>query len=66
MNEITTQRFQRAVSDSNSSKSVLAEHMCETSHNIASDDSRIITTNNRYGQRLCLEACHVVARPLLP
>ena len=63
MNEITTQRFERAVSNSNSSKSALAEHVCETTHNIARDDSRIITTNNRYGQRLCLEAWHVVASP---
>ena len=47
---------QRAVSNFNSSKSALAEHVCETSHNIAWEDSRIITTNNRYGQRLCLEA----------
>ena len=49
---------QRAVSNFNSSKSALAEHVCETSHNIAWEDSRIITTNNRYGQRLCLEAWH--------
>ena len=35
----------------------------QLSHNIARDDSRIITTNNRYGQRLCLEAWHVVASP---
>ena len=34
----------------------LAEHVCETSHNIAWNDSTTITTNNRYGQRLCLEA----------
>ena len=33
---------QRAVSNFNSSKSALAEHVCETSHNIAWDDSRII------------------------
>ena len=36
---------QRAVSNFNSSKSALAEHACETSHNIAWKDSRIITTN---------------------
>ena len=35
--------------------------MCETSHNIAWEDSKIITTNNRYGQRLCLEAWHINA-----
>ena len=44
-----------------SSKSALAEHVCETSHNIALEDSRISTTNNRYGQRLCLEAWHTNA-----
>ena len=54
---------QRAVSNFNSSKSALAEHVCETSHNIAWEDSKIITTNNRYGQRLCLEAWHINASP---
>ena len=54
---------QRAVSNCNSSKSALAEHVWETSHNIAWEDSRIITTNNRYGQRLCLEAWHINASP---
>ena len=54
---------QRAVSNFNSSKSALAEHVCETSHNIAWEDSTIITTNNRYGHRLCLEAWHINASP---
>ena len=54
---------QKAVSNFNSSKSALAEHVCETSHNIAWEDSRIITTNNRYGQRLCLKAWHINASP---
>ena len=54
---------QRAVSNFNSSKSALAEHVCETSNNIAWEDSRIITTNNRYGRRLCLEAWHINASP---
>ena len=54
---------ERDVSNSNSSKSTLAEHMCETSHNIVWDDSRIITTNNRYGLRLCLEAWYINASP---
>ena len=53
----------RAVSNFNSSKSALAEHVCETSHNIAWEDSKVITTNNRYGQRLCLEAWHINASP---
>ena len=39
---------QRVVSNSNSSESALAEQMCETSYNIAWDDSIIVTTNNRY------------------
>ena len=54
---------QRAVSNSNSSKSVLAEHVCKTSHNTAWDDSTIITTNNRYGQQLCLDAKHIIGSP---
>ena len=53
---------QRAVSNFNSSKSALAEHVCETSHNIAWED-RIITINNRYGQELCLKAWYVNASP---
>ena len=31
--------------------------------NIAWEDSKVITTNNRYGQRLCLEAWHINASP---
>ena len=54
---------QWAVSNFNSSKLALAEHVCKTSNNIAWDDSRINTTNNRYGQRLCLEAWHINASP---
>ena len=41
---------QRAVSNLYSSKSTLAEHVCKTSHKIAWEDSKIITTNNRYGR----------------
>ena len=37
---------QKADSNFNRSKSALAECVCETSHNIAWEDSRIITTNN--------------------
>ena len=50
---------QKAVFNLDSSKSALAEHVCQTSHNIAWDDSKVITTNNRYGQRRCLEAWHI-------
>ena len=42
-------------------QSALAEHVCKTSHKIAWEDSKIITTNNRYGQRFCLEAWHINA-----
>ena len=56
---------QRAVSNLCSSKSALAEHVCKTSHKIAWEDSKIITTNNRYGQRLCLEAWHINALHLV-
>ena len=45
---------QRAVSNFNSSKSALGEHVCETSHNIAWEDYRIITINNRLeGTKKC-------------
>ena len=54
---------QRAVSNPNSSKSALAEHTCKTSHNTALDDSRIITSNNRYGQQLCLDAWYINKKP---
>ena len=52
--------LQRAVSNFYSSKLAFAEHVCLTSHKIAWEDSNIITTINRYGQRLCFEACHVI------
>ena len=59
----TSERTSKGFSNFNSSKSALAEHVCETSHNIAWEDSKIITTNNRYSQRLCLEAWHINASP---
>ena len=37
----------------------MAEHVCDTKHAIAWENSKIITTNNRYGQRRCLEAWHI-------
>ena len=37
--------------------------ICVKQVNNAWDDSRIINTNNRYGQRLCLEARHINASP---
>ena len=50
---------QKAVSTLNKGKSALAEHVCDTKHAIAWENSKIITTNNRYGQRHCLEAWHI-------
>ena len=39
--------------------SALLEHTCLTNHTIGWDNSKIITTNRRYHQRLCLEARHI-------
>ena len=52
---------QKAVFILDSSKSALAEHVCQTNHIIAWNDSKVITTNHCYGQRRCLEACHTNA-----
>jgi hypothetical protein len=49
---------QKAVSTLDKGKSALAEHVCYTKHEITWENSKVITTNNRYGQRLCLEAWH--------
>jgi hypothetical protein len=42
-------------------KSALAEYVCYAKHEISWENSKVITTNNRYayGQRLCLEAWQV-------
>ena len=50
---------QKAVSTLDKGKSALAEHVCYTKHEIAWENSKVITTNNRYGQRLWLEAWHI-------
>jgi hypothetical protein len=50
---------QKAVSTLDKGKSALAEHVCYTKHEIAWENSKVITTNNRYGQRLFLEAWHI-------
>ena len=50
---------QKAVSTLDKGKSALAEHVCYTKHEIAWENSKVITTNTRYGQRLCLEAWHI-------
>ena len=39
--------------------SALLEHTCLTNHTIGWDKSKIITTNRRYHQCLCLEAWHI-------
>jgi hypothetical protein len=50
---------QKAVSTLNKGKSALAEHVCDTKHEIAWENSKVSTTNNRYSQILCLEAWHI-------
>ena len=36
-----------------------SEHIRLTNHTIGRDKSKIITTNRRYHQRLCLKAWHI-------
>ena len=50
---------QKAVFLCKKENSALSEHACQTNHTIAWDNSKIITTNRRYHQRLCLEAWHI-------
>jgi hypothetical protein len=50
---------QKAVSTLDKGNSALAEHVCYTKHDIGWENSKVITTNNRYGERLCLEAWHI-------
>ena len=47
---------QKAVFFCKKENSALSEHTCLTNHIIGWDKSKIITTNRRYHQRLCLEA----------
>ena len=51
---------QKTVSTLDKGKSTLAKHVCYTKHEIAWENSKVITTNNRYGQRLCLEAWDII------
>ena len=37
----------------------LSSIFCDTKHVIAWENSKIITTNNRFSQRRCLEAWHI-------
>ena len=41
--------------------SALSGNTCLTNHTIGWDESKIITTNRRYHQRLCLEAWHITS-----
>ena len=50
---------QKAVFFCKKENSALSEHTCLTNHTIGWDNSKIITTNRRYHQRLCLEAWHI-------
>ena len=50
---------QKAVFFCKKENSALSEHACLTNHTIRLDSSKIITTNRRYHQRLCLEAWHI-------
>ena len=50
---------QKAVALSRKDNSALLEHTCQTNHTIAWNNSKIITTNQRYHQRRCLEAWHI-------
>ena len=47
--------FERASKEN----SALSEHKCLTNQTIGWDKSKIVTTNRRYYQRLCLEAWHI-------
>ena len=50
---------QKAVFFCKNENSALSEHTCLTNHTIGWDKSKIITTNRRYHQRLCLEAWRI-------
>ena len=50
---------QKAVFFCKKENSALSEHKCLTNQTIGWDKSKIVTTNRRYYQRLCLEAWHI-------
>ena len=50
---------QKAVFFCKKGNSALSDHTCLTNHTIGWDNSKIITTNRCYHQRLCLEARHI-------
>ena len=51
--------FTKAVFFCKKGNSALSEHTCLTNHAIGLNKSKIITTNRRHHQRLCLEAWHI-------
>ena len=50
---------QKAVFFCKKENSALSEHICLTNHTIGWNNSKIINTNRRYHQPLCLEARHI-------
>ena len=54
-----SKEHQKAVFFCKKENSALSEHTCLTNHTIGWDNSKIINTNRRYHQRLCLEAWHI-------
>ena len=56
---IRLKEHQKAVFFCKKENSALSEHTCLTNYTIVWDNSKIITTNQRYHQRLCLEAWHI-------
>ena len=50
---------QKAVALSRKDNSALSEHTCQTNHTVAWNNSKIITTNQRYHQKRCLEAWYI-------
>ena len=57
---ILVQRFLRhKIMERISSRALKCFTNCLTNHTISWDNSKIITTNRRYHQRLCLEAWHI-------
>ena len=56
---IRLKEHQKAVFFCKKENSASSEHTCLTNYTLVWDNSKIITTNRRYHQRLCLEAWHI-------
>ena len=56
---VRLKEHQKAVFLCKKENSALSEHTCLTNHTIGWENSKIITTNRRYHQHLCLEAWHI-------